>query len=133
MIESNELSWPFVHVLASGQVDVVDAVELHAAFDRFLARGRRFGIVLDARASLPTPSPAAAALRTRWVGSRRQAMADRCAGIAAVALPSLVQRIGAHADRLTREVYGCAGGAFATVDEAEAWLSQRLYGPSGAA
>ena len=121
MFEADEAQWPLVVVRSTESGSASDNADAYVAlWERWLARGCHFGVLVvagEARGEAPPPE---LAIRMRaWQEAARDRIRSSCVGIAYV-MPSL-SVLAAHRPIVRRRSeisLGCTGDAFGSVNEA---------------
>lgn len=129
MFEADEARWPLVVVRSTEWGSPSDNVDAYVAlWERWLARGGRFGVLVAAgEARGEAPPPEVAERMRAWQEAARERIRGSCVGIAYVMpSPSVLAAHRPIVRRRSEISLGCPGDAFGSENEAASWLGERL-------
>ncbi|NEP61681.1 MAG: ABC transporter ATP-binding protein [Symploca sp. SIO2G7] len=135
MLTIDDSRWPIVSAHSQGIDAPEEMTQFYARFEAWLARQERFCVILrrdDAEAAEERGkrSPEAKQMRKEgiaWIKAHKPQTSQYCAGIAIVPdSAKLVTVWGPIASKVMQKMYGCPGGTFGSLADAEAWAAEQL-------
>ena len=135
MVTIDDSRWPLVSVRFQGMGTPDEMTRFYRRFEAWLAKRERFALVLqrdDAEAAEEQGkrSPVAKQMRKEgiaWTKLHKPEISQYCAGVAMVPdSTKLIALWGPMVATVTRNMYGCPGKVFGSLDEAKGWAAEQL-------
>ncbi|MEM6432834.1 MAG: ABC transporter ATP-binding protein [Cyanobacteria bacterium P01_D01_bin.115] len=135
MVTIDDSRWPLVSVRFQGMGTPDEMTRFYHRFEAWLAKREQFALVLqrdDAEAAEEQGkrSPVAKQMRKEgiaWTKLHKPEISQYCAGVAMVPdSTKLLALWGPMVATVTRNMYGCPGKVFGSLDEAKGWAAEQL-------
>ncbi|MBE7385549.1 MAG: ABC transporter ATP-binding protein [Leptolyngbya sp. SIO1E4] len=135
MVTIDDSRWPLVSVRFRGMGTPAEMTRFYSRFEEWLAKQERFALVLqrddaEAAEAQGKRSPVAKQMRKEgiaWTKAHKPEISQYCAGVAMVPDSTKLLAVwGPIVAKVTRNMYGCPGKVFGSLDEAKGWAAEQL-------
>ncbi|MEL7313888.1 MAG: ABC transporter ATP-binding protein [Cyanobacteria bacterium J06559_3] len=135
MVTIDDSRWPLVSVRFQGMGTPDEMTRFYRQFESWLAKRERFALVFqrdeaEAAEEQGKRSPVAKQMRKEgiaWTKLHKPEISRYCAGVAMVPdSTKLIALWGPMVATVTRNMYGCPGKVFGSLDEAKGWAAEQL-------
>ncbi|MGD1943065.1 MAG: ABC transporter ATP-binding protein [Leptolyngbyaceae cyanobacterium] len=135
MVTIDDSRWPLVSVRFQGMGTPDEMTRFYRRFEAWLAKRERFALVFqrdDAEAAEEQGKRSSVAKQMRkegiaWTKLHKPEISQYCAGVAMVPdSTKLIALWGPMVATVTRNMYGCPGKVFGSLDEAKGWAVEQL-------
>lgn len=129
MLTINDKTWPIVYVNFDGVRTLEDVQEYLQNFENWLSREEKFSLIINqtnAELAHSNDSKEAHTIEIQWVNENKPRIAQYCSNVAMVIDSSeMLAKMQPMAPKVIKQMFGCLGQAFGSIQEAEDWIKQQ--------